>query len=168
MKWTLEMFGKRLLVVLGIVTVFSFVLFIGDATNLRALLWGTGIMALCAYGWYMESGHSYRTKVLNKLIGTALFLLYVAFLALVCFTGGLIVEYLFNWHAVYWELTAAKGFGLCFGLKVLYELGKASAWWFTPMQMIYVCSMWLIILATGGFIGWGLTHYVWPLLLFEF
>ncbi len=162
------MFGKRLLVVLGIVTVFSFVLFIGDATNLRALLWGTGIMVLCAYGWYMESGHSYRTKVLNKLIGTALFLLYIAFLALVCFTGGLIVEYLFNWHAVYWELTAAKGFGLCFGLKVLYELGKASAWWFTPMQMIYVCSMWLIILAAGGFIGWGLTHYVWPLLLFEF
>ena len=166
MQWTLEMFGKRLLVVLGIAVVFSLLLFYGKMTNLRALLWGTGIMALCAYGWYMESGHSYRTKVLNKLIGTALFLLYIAFLALVCFTGGLIVEYLFNWHAVYWELTAAKGFGLCFGLKVLYELGKASAWWFNVSQMVYTCFMWLFIFAVCTLIGWGLMLFVWPLLPF--
>lgn len=166
MQWTLEMFGKRLLVVLGIAVVFSLLLFYGKMTNLRALLWGTGIMALCAYGWYMESNLSYRKAVHSKLIGIGLFLLYIALAMLICFVCGLALEYLFDWHAAYWEITALKGFGLCFCLRVLYELGKSSAWWFDVPQMIYTCFMWLVIFAVCGFIGWGLTLFVWPLLPF--
>jgi hypothetical protein len=164
MKWTLEMFIKRLLAVLGIAVVFSLLLFISKMTNLRALLWCITVVALCAYSWYMESNISYRKPLLPKLISLGLFLSGIALATLVCYVCGIVVEYLFDWHAFYWELTALKGFGLCLGFKILYELGKASAWWFNPQQMIYECSMWLFILCFGIITGWALVLFVWPLL----
>lgn len=166
MKWTLEIFVKRLLVILGIAVVFSFLLFIGNMDNLRALLWCTTILLLVSYGWYMETTVSCRKKFLSKLIGVALFLLSIAIAVLFCLGCGMVVERLFDWYAIYWEITALKGFGLCFCLKVLYELGKASAWWFDVPQMVYVCFMWAIIFGLGLFLGFTLISYVWPLLPF--
>ena len=164
MKWRLETFVKRLLAVLGIAVVFSLLLFISGMANLRALLWCVTIVALCAYGWHMESNFSYRKAILSKLLGIGFFLCSIALAIIFCLICGVVVEYLFDWHAVYWELTALKGFGLCLGFKVLYELGKASAWWFDPLQMICECAMWLFVICLGVAAGWALTLFVWPLL----
>ncbi len=163
MKWTLEIFWKRLLVILGIAVVFSLLLFVSKMTNLHAILWCVTITALCAYGWYMEK-FSYRRSVCSKLIGVGLFLSGIALATIICLICGVVMEYLFDWYSVYWELTALKGAGLCLGIRVLYELGKASAWWFDPLQMIYTCLMWLFILCLGIIAGWALILFVWPLL----